>query len=137
MTIRVELVPSVQEWNEGFFDLNDWATTGTVALADQGAPFPEPLHGWPSLLRAFQDAIDAGLLVAPGVGVVRREGCDHAEAVAAGRLDLDDVGSEVGQQGGAERAGVGHRAVDDGDVLERTRSSVGRVVAGRHAPRAY
>ena len=43
-----------------------------------------------------------------------------AERVAAGRLDLDDVGALLGEQQHAERAGDPPRQVEDADTVQGT-----------------
>src|SRR5205807_1557611 len=70
-------------------------------------------------------AVDAGEVatVSP-LGVVFVEGRDHAGHVAVGRLDLDDVGAEVGEQHGAERAGQRLGQIDDADTVQWTGRSV-------------
>src|SRR5213078_146194 len=42
----------------------------------------------------------------------------HAERIAVGRLDLEHLGAEVGEQHGAEGAGDEARQVEDTDALE-------------------
>ena len=46
----------------------------------------------------------------------------RAREVAARRLYLNYVGTEIGEQRSAERSGKRHRAIDNGDVSQRTRS---------------
>jgi hypothetical protein len=68
-------------------------------------------------------AVDGGEVGAQAVGgrtPVRRS--PGTRLVAAGRLDLDDVGAEVGQEHGGERSGEDAAAVDDADPVERERS---------------
>lgn len=109
----------------------------------------EEVLGVIALLEVETDAplvsVDPGeghAVVGPGIGaagcvaVVGWMGREGAEAVAGRWLDLDDVGPEVGQQGGTERPGVGHGAVDDGHIIEGAssfccRHRVGLLVAGQ------
>ena len=44
----------------------------------------------------------------------------HAVGIAAGRLDLDDVGAEVGHDRGGHRASDEAGRVDDADAVEET-----------------
>ena len=70
-------------------------------------------------LRAVGDVVGVPPRVAPGV-------------------DLDDVGAEVGEHLGAERAGDGETEVEHGDPLERrpARSGAGRPGAAARSPRS-
>ena len=68
-------------------------------------------------------------LAAADVEVHQRRALDDrpghlADVVAGGRLDLDDVGAEVGERRG-DRARSEHRALDDADAAERRRGGGG------------
>ena len=67
-------------------------------------------------------AVDPGLALG-GVDEVFGDGRGRPRHVARRRLDLDHVGPEVGEDGGAEGPGERHRAVDDDDVGERACAS--------------
>ena len=62
-------------------------------------------------------AVEAGVIAAEGaLGVVVGEGAGEAGHLAAGRLDLDDVGAEVGEEHRAVGAGEGLGEVEDADA---------------------
>jgi len=56
-----------------------------------------------------------------------------ARLVAVGRLDLDDIGAEVGQQHGGERPGQHAADVDDADAFQGEPIGHGATVAERLA----
>lgn len=55
-----------------------------------------------------------------------------ADVVPRGRLDLDDVGAQIGE-GGGDGAGTEHRALDDPDALERRGQQTSSVQRGELA----
>ena len=67
-------------------------------------------------------------VVGRGPGLAGRRGradprrAPAARRVAVGRLDLDDVGAEVGQQHRAVRPGQDRRAIDDAQAGQRARA---------------
>jgi hypothetical protein len=65
------------------------------------------------------------------LGVAVRDRWPLPHRVALGRLDLDDLGAEVGEQHAAERPGRHLAELDDAHALERAKGG------GRHAPSCF
>ena len=85
--------------------------------------------------------VEGDRLLAPvDVEVQQRDALDDrpghlADVVALGRLDLDDVGAEVGEEGG-DQAGAEQGALDDADTGEQGRTvGHGWILSGDRASR--
>ena len=87
---------------------------GPERLDDDVGGAEQPIEDVFAVGRLQVDGERTPAAVPHAVAVVR------AERVAAGRLDLDDVGALLGEQQHAERAGDSPREIEDADTVECT-----------------